>query len=130
EEVIVPPPLVDRLRLALMLFHKQLGDRLSIRRQKQCADRAVETGEENSGIHLFILLHKSRAKVGQTVQFARRSRKASLKKAGQTGQFALLLPQAVPKVNQRVSPPRAPAFGDLQDALRRSLAQGFAQSQV
>jgi hypothetical protein len=56
EQTIVAPPIADWLRPAFMLLHKQLGDRLSIRREKQCADGTAEGGIENSGIHLFILL--------------------------------------------------------------------------
>src|SRR5262245_66538315 len=52
EQSVIAPPIADRLRPAFMLFHKQLGDRLSIRREKQFADRTVECGVENSGIHI------------------------------------------------------------------------------
>src|SRR5262245_13537866 len=34
EQSVVTPPIADRLRPAFMLLHKQLGDRLSVRREK------------------------------------------------------------------------------------------------
>src|SRR5215510_2445796 len=70
EEIVISAPIADRLRGAFMLFHKQPRDRISIRREKQRAYRAVESGEESLGVHLFVLtFRKSTAKKRRTRRF-------------------------------------------------------------